>query len=385
MLNYADQADIADAYRGSAGPLISLGSLEKIDDMSGPTTVTVNGMPVMVLLAAAAIRAGYNYAAQLHDIHEAGRDAIGATNAAAHQRGYQALQVEAAAAETRFEHIVSLAQRVASADQLRATRPAPPQAQDPVSLAAYVRALQMLTAEVEAIVLTEAARRMSDELAQPGEFTVPAASAQAQAAAPLLSQRLLARIAHLGAAPQQLAELAKELDAAPPGERADLLATELRRNIQLHIETVQKRMVQEATATVVEQSLKDLGYQVEEVTDTLFVEGGVVHFRRRVWGDYMVRMRVNAKAEQANFNVIRAVEAGANEISVQDHIAEDRWCAEFPALLKALEARGVMLNVTRRLEAGELPVQLVDTNKLPTFAEEETSSPIERLKARNIL
>ena len=57
----------------------------------------------------------------------------------------------------------------------------------------------------------------------------------------------------------------------------------------------QKRSLDKATATIVAQSLKDLGYEVEDIPDTLFVEGGVVHFRRKGWGDYMIRMRVDAK------------------------------------------------------------------------------------------
>jgi len=109
-----------------------------------------------------------------------------------------------------------------------------------------------------------------------------------------------------------------------------------------------------------------------------------VHFRRRDWGDYMVRLRVDAATGEANFNVVRAVDAGVSERSVLDHIAEDRWCAEFPALLKTLEARGVRLDVTRRLAAGELPVQLVERRKLPKFAQEESGAPIARPLGRKM-
>jgi hypothetical protein len=114
---------------------------------------------------------------------------------------------------------------------------------------------------------------------------------------------------------------------------------------------------------------------VEEIEDTMFVEGGVAHFRKNHWGDYMVRMRVAQGGDGINFNVLRAVDADQlqGEISVQDHLAEDRWCAEFPALLKALAARGVRLEVTRRLEAGELPVQRVARDRLPRFAGAEAS------------
>ncbi|GHU44853.1 hypothetical protein AGMMS50289_14230 [Betaproteobacteria bacterium] len=54
----------------------------------------------------------------------------------------------------------------------------------------------------------------------------------------------------------------------------------------------------------------------------------------------------------------------------QDFIAEERWCAEFPRLLATLAARGLQLDVIRQLEAGELPVQEVDAQRLPDFAAE---------------
>jgi hypothetical protein len=231
--------------------------------------------------------------------------------------------------------------------------------------AAHVRALQALSSELRAILLTLAALQVEQFAEQPAELALPDA--------PLTqARRLLARIAALGV-PESIQTLAQELERCLPGARAELLTMELRARVQAHLEALQQQQLSEATGTIVEQSLKDLGYQVEEIGSTLFVEGGVVHFRRQGWGDYCVRMRVDAHAGAANFNVVRAVHAAQNERSVLDHLAEDRWCSEFPALLKALEARGVHLRVTRRLEAGELPVQLVDAQRLPNFFDEEAA------------
>ena len=344
--------------------------------MSGPITVVITANPVAALLSAAAIRAaqavyeGYANAAALHEQHQQQKDTRAAAQSAAQQQGRSALGEAAQAAEVSFEQLLGLAERLDVTEQVRATRPAPPQAGNADALAAYVQALQALSADLRAILLTEAARQ-SDQFAELAvDLPVP------DAAARTLAQRLLLRIHELGVIPEPIQSVARELDAALPGERAELLATELRSRIQAHIEALQKQQVQQATATIVEQSLKDLGYQVEEVGSTLFVEGGVVHFRRQSWGKYMVRMRVNAQAASVNFNVVRAVSEGQNERSVLDHLAEDRWCAEFPALLKALEVRGVHLDVTRRLAAGELPVQLVDADKLPHFADEDASAPL---------
>jgi len=81
---------------------------------------------------------------------------------------------------------------------------------------------------------------------------------------------------------------------------------------------------------------------------------------------------------------VRAVDPDSIEKSVLDHVAEDRWCAEFPALLKALALRGVRLEVTRRLEAGELPVQQVEREQLPKFSDDTAAGPPAKLKARNL-
>ena len=356
--------------------------------MSGPISVIILANPVAALLSAAAIRAaaavyeGYEQAAALQQDHQRDQAARGAAQNAANAQGRHALADASEDAETAFERLVELADGLGIAGQVRATRPARPDATDNHAVAAYIRALQTLALELRSILLTEAARRMQDLPEEAFDIAMPAATSASVPQA--VSQRLLGRIAHLERLPEQIESVARELEATLPGERADLLATELRARIQAHLEALQRQQVQEATAGIIKQSLKDLGYQVEEVASTLFVEGGVLHFRRQGWGDYMVRMRIDAKAGAANFNVIRAVAAGANERSVLDHLAEDRWCAEFPALLQALEIRGVRMQVTRRLDAGELPVQLVEASKLPKFADEEQAARATKPLTREI-
>jgi hypothetical protein len=340
--------------------------------MSGPISVIFSADPVIALLSAAAIRAamavlqGHAQAAVLRQEHEADRSAGEAGQAQAQRLGRSALDQACAAAETDFDQLITLAQRLGLADQVKATRPAAPQEDGFEMQAAHVRALQALNSELRAILLTQAALQVEQFAEQPAELALPEAP-RTQA------QRLLARIAALGV-PEPIQSLAQELERCLPGARAELLSMELRARVQAHLEALQQQQLSDATGTIVEKSLKDLGYQVEEIGSTLFVEGGVVHFRRQGWGDYCVRLRVDAKAGSANFNVVRAVQAGQNERSVLDHLAEDRWCSEFPALLKTLAARGVQLAVTRRLEAGELPVQLVDAARLPKFSDEADAS-----------
>jgi hypothetical protein len=134
------------------------------------------------------------------------------------------------------------------------------------------------------------------------------------------------------------------------------------------------RLEQEAAAIVLEQSLRDLGYEVEDIEATLFVDGGAVHFHRPGWENYFVRLRVDPLEHTVNFNVVRA--RGDEETAERrrlDALAEDRWCAEFPRLMQTLAARGLQLDVTRRLSAGEVPVQVVDRSHLPAVADEATA------------
>jgi hypothetical protein len=170
-------------------------------------------------------------------------------------------------------------------------------------------------------------------------------------------------------------DLRTRLQAVAAG-RSPLDATtrEAAKRSAARIESALREQETRLAAQVLEQSLRDLGYQVEAVSETLFAEGGMLHFQRSGWGAYQVRLRVNADEKRFNFNVVRARREGAagdaDQQKRQDFIAEERWCAEFPRLLASLNACGMPLGVTRLLAAGELPVQEVDAERLPRFASE---------------
>jgi hypothetical protein len=341
--------------------------------MSGPTTVMMSGDPVSILLAAAAIRAaeavraGYQEAARLHEAHAASGEQNRAAQSAASAAGQDALAAAVDRAEQRHARLNQLAapMGLASAAPLR------PAGSAPEEVAAYIEQLETRSLSLEKSLFADPAAPLAAF-----EEGLVSALAEAPPSAPPLppapsTDRLLARLATLGPLPEPLDALRREMASTPDSERAERLGIELRRGLQL----LEEEAAREASAVVLEQTLKDLGYQVEAVTDTLFVEGGVVHFRRQGWGDYQIRMRLNARAGSANFNVVRAVDGGNSERSQRDVVAEDRWCAEFPALLQALAKRGLQMTVSRRLEAGELPVQLVERDQLPRFAEAESRLP----------
>jgi hypothetical protein len=189
------------------------------------------------------------------------------------------------------------------------------------------------------------------------------------------SERMQAREAHAAEARGWLAELPEDAPAALVNavERvaagADAIDEPLRRSVQAVLDTAAAEREQEESAAasfVLQESLRDLGYEVDNIEATLFVDGGTVHFSRPGWENYHVRLRVDANEHTVNFNVVRA--RGDEESAERkrlDTLAEDRWCAEFPRVMQTLAARGLELQVTRRLDAGMVPVQVVDGASLP--------------------
>ncbi|MFM2329314.1 MAG: hypothetical protein RLZZ494_1417 [Pseudomonadota bacterium] len=356
--------------------------------MSGPTVVlvAVPPEPSLLLMSAAALMAGQTVyravqavaaseaqAVALHERHTQDRQDHAQRWREADAQHLQALQAEYQAACQQWTRLCEVADAVGCSSPV--SRPPDPAAGAPASVwAAHVRALQTLTHAWAHRIAQHGAASSEDAAplalleafehpAQADLATALAAYAQRQSPELLAAvQRVLARVAHL-AWPPALQALVQELALPLSPERAQALLVELRRQVQL----LQEADIARAQAVVLAHTLKELGYELEDVGETLFVEGGVLHFGKPGWGDYLVRLRFDAQRRTANFNVIRAVNEGENERSVLDHLAEDRWCAEFPTLLAALEARGMPLQVVRRLSAGELPVQRVLRDRLPAW------------------
>jgi hypothetical protein len=236
----------------------------------------------------------------------------------------------------------------------------------PTGDATLPAALDALARQIVMAPTVERAEALATELRALVQRTNDAQAARARDAA--LARTLLDALAEdapagLVAALERVAAGVAPMDAAVRGDAEALIDAAA---------ADRERAEQAAAAYVLEQSLRDLGYEVEDIESTLFADGGTVNFRRAGWDRYFVRLRVAARERTVNFNVVRA--KGDEESDARRHLdalAEDRWCAEFPALLRTLEARGLVLDVTRRLEAGEVPVQVVDPSTVPAIASDE--------------
>lgn len=233
-----------------------------------------------------------------------------------------------------------------------------------IVLAPTLERAEALAAELRLAVqrLREARERQARDAAEAKALLV---ALPEEAPAPLVSalELVAAGVATLGDALREAAQAALD-DAAAEQAQAE----------------------EAAAAEVLEASLRDVGYEVEGIGATLFADGGTVHFRRAGWDRYFVRLRVDTTERTVNFNVVRARGDEENaERRRLDALAEDRWCAEFPRLMQTLAARGLELRVSRRLEAGEVPVQVVDGAQLPAIAAEgEDATPSARPRARDL-
>jgi hypothetical protein len=376
--------------------------------MSGPIAATFGLDAGLAIAAAAAIRAAMviadGYAAEDErqaDISD-GRESERQQRRAASLAGRQALADGIAREESRLRRLVStrdlLAMRLGETATAPAALPARPEATDTPALLAFLEAVRTLNDSLADELAGLSARSAEAVPAADLSALVAAAPTVAQQLAAFEAQlhlsrrvsaavaaerraqveRILARaaIAEGAGLPEDLELLAAELMGTLSAERAETLASELR----LRVARYNEAATAEAAALVLEQSLKDLGYAVDGIGETLFVEGGVAHFQKAGWNDYFVRLRVDAGRGSLNFNVVRAGTAGEDRRH-EDLLAEERWCAEFPRLQATLAARGIAVDVTRMLGAGEVPVQVVPAASLPEQAGEDKRRQITHPKA----
>jgi hypothetical protein len=366
--------------------------------MSGPTagTFTLEGALIAaaaeVLRGAMAIAEGYAAERERQGELRAQRQSEAAQRRADSLAVRHAVADEIAHEESRLRRLISARELVTAQLGEPATAPvalpARPADDDRSALAAHLEALRT-QAEVLSATVAEMSARSAQSLSPPDLAALIAAAptmaeqlAAFEAQARLSRQvppavaaerraqveRILARaaISPAAALPEDLESLASEIMRTFSAERADALATELRLRVAQHNESA----TADAAALVLEQSLRDLGYEVDGIGETLFVEGGIAHFQKPGWRDYHVRLRVDAQRRAINFNVVRAGKPGEDR-KHEDMLAEERWCAEFPRLQATLAARGLRIAVTRQLGAGEVPVQVVDAAQLPRFANED--------------
>ena len=176
------------------------------------------------------------------------------------------------------------------------------------------------------------------------------------------------------------------------------LSSELKRQAQKTITELEQSQLleaqqqdQDAAADILSHVFKDLGYEIEPISHTLFGEGGTIHFRQSGWDkDYFVRMKVQPDRQIANFNMVR-IDNGSSETEVQkiqDTKMENVWCSDpstgFKQLQQVAADRGLVFDSFRQIQPGQLAVQVVpkesvalaDQTKQVKQTQSQTAQPL---------
>lgn len=178
-------------------------------------------------------------------------------------------------------------------------------------------------------------------------------------------------------APSKWASLARELELTAAGgcEFTDSIrgaALQATAEVKSELDKAEKLRA----ADILTRSLSDLGYEVAEISNTLFLQGGAVYFRRPGWDKYCVQMLVRPAEDTANFNVVRISEGEENttdDTAKVDAAIETEWCTHFGQLIGDLDAKGLTLEMRRETPAGKLPIPLARKRDMPKFPGEATS------------
>jgi hypothetical protein len=128
---------------------------------------------------------------------------------------------------------------------------------------------------------------------------------------------------------------------------------------------------------ILEGALRDLGYETEEIQHTLFTEGGVAYFQGQAWGDYFIRLKVDAEKQAANFGLVRATDDTGQPRAVKDDLVmENEWCSGSgrDKLFSVLRDRGMDLEVKKVFDIGALPVELVSRDTVPQQLRERVAA-----------
>lgn len=157
------------------------------------------------------------------------------------------------------------------------------------------------------------------------------------------------RVALLGLEGDEVAQADALLSVVEAG-RGRLTAS-LRRQVAVARERSEQVDDRQYAADTTVAVLERLGYEVEEGFETAFVEDGTFYFQRGNWGDYVVRLRVDADQSRLDFDMRRMDDGGSTDViatEVRDHEMERAWCDAVPELVGALAEEGIDLDVEQR-------------------------------------
>ena len=161
----------------------------------------------------------------------------------------------------------------------------------------------------------------------------------------------------------KLAEIARPASGQLAKDLAAVIMSEAPLSESLRAEAA--KAVEEAkrdfALTALTDSLAELGYQIGEAFETTLAATGHT-FQREEWGDYHANLRLDPDSQRLSVHMVRAGEPGdqadADQLAA-DHAMEGEWCSEMPALLERLREKGLEVELSKRMDPGALPVQVI--------------------------
>lgn len=117
-----------------------------------------------------------------------------------------------------------------------------------------------------------------------------------------------------------------------------------------------------AAAVVLESTLHELGYATDSIQNTLFAEGGTIHYQRSYWGGYYMQLRLLPSLSQANFSLVRV----GQDDPTADAARQAEYCSEenLREIREALEQQGIRLTVKHANEPGAVRVPTIQESDL---------------------
>jgi hypothetical protein len=110
-----------------------------------------------------------------------------------------------------------------------------------------------------------------------------------------------------------------------------------------------------------EESLRELGYDIQAGFETSLASDGSALARRAGWTEHAVRVLLDPSTNEFRVHIVRDDKP---QLIGSDNVAREReLCADRPALEQALAARGVQVDPTELIEPGVVPVAVASLER----------------------
>lgn len=174
--------------------------------------------------------------------------------------------------------------------------------------------------------------------------------------------QLLATLGDVGEDEERLRDLL--LDERESGRAVEALAVEIdraRRAVQARADAAKRAADRVHVANALEESLRELGYDIQAGFETSLASDGSALARRAGWTEHAVRVLLDPSTNEFRVHIVRDDKP---QLIGSDNVAREReLCADRPALEQALAARGVQVDPTELIEPGVVPVAVASLER----------------------